>query len=143
MIRARRLATTTTAVALGVTALSACGGDGPLGGGLDVGICDAQAELDGLPEPRPGNREEVVRYADGALRIYSRVDLRLDAGEKLPVNAVRRELRVAETAMKRYRDEARGAKDGPGLTTAFLRLVDGAYNRASDRLADAVRKGCV
>ena len=127
---------------LAALALSACGGEPPLGGGLDVGLCDAQAELDALPEPRPTVRAEVVRYADGVLRVVDRVDLRLDAGGKVDRREAQRELEVLRTAMRRYRAEVRAAMTGPDLTRAFVRLADGAYDRASQRLGVLARRGC-
>jgi hypothetical protein len=117
-----------------------------LGTGPNVGFCDGWAELDALAEPPVDQREKVLRWAEGELRILDRIDTRekvkVDKKERaLPVEVVG-QLEAIQKDLEVLRDRTRRAETPEGVRRAVADLTRADFDATADRLARAEEVLC-
>ena len=133
------------AYALGAALLvaPACGArQERLGAGEDVGFCMAWDEFDGLEEPQLTDREESLRWAEGALRIVDRVDLRTEIDDKAPPKGMQRVLDALEGDLEVYRDAVEEADSADALRRAAAELSSSGFDERTDGLTDILNETC-
>jgi hypothetical protein len=128
-------------VALALLA-GACGGQPRVGAGEDVGFCAAWDEWDALEEPQLSDRAETVRWAEGALRILDRIDLRVEIDDRAPPATLRPQLRRVERELRRYRDAVRSADDDEQRRRAAAELAAGPFDVDADALSTIQQTRC-
>lgn len=130
------------AVALIASAAPGCSTKAKLGVGNDVGFCRGWIEWDALDEPRLTNRSEVVRWADGSLRIIKRVDLHVKMNRHDPPPTVKPLLMTVDHELRTYRDAVMAARDAESMRVAAARFAAGPFDRSTQTLTTLAGAGC-
>jgi len=112
-----------------------------LGGGPEVDLCTGWGELDGLDEPDLRDRTATVRWAEGAMRVIERIDVRRKIGtedERVPTD-VQRELDRAKEALASFVSEL---EDGASADAAFGSFTAGSFGPATRAVTTFTRSMC-
>lgn len=134
-------------VALGLTmalALSGCTRAGAeLGAGSrDLNVCGAWALFDSFDEPDPGDREELLRWTRGGIRVLDRIDYRQEVDDEPVPSAIRRRLRQVESALGEFRDAVEDAGNAEELDQAVADFSVGSFNGSSHAITEFEAARC-
>jgi hypothetical protein len=137
-------------VLLALLAPAGCAKKGDqLGAGEDVGFCPGWLLFDRLDEPVIDDRDAVLRWADGELRIVDRIDLRfkviVNRRAVPPPDEVRQRLEVVKHQLEAFRDRVRaaGGADAPEeVRRAVSDLARTDFDGAADELTRARGRLC-
>jgi hypothetical protein len=125
-----------TGVVLGLTIALALGGCTRAGaelgaGSRDLNVCGAWALFDSFDEPDPADREDLLRWTRGGIRVLDRIDYRQEVDDEPVPSAVRRRLRQVESALVEFRDAVEDAGDADELEQAVADFSVGSFNDSS------------
>lgn len=140
---ASRRSRVVVAVSLGVLVLSGCARAGDkLGQGDDVGFCPGWNLLMGLEEPPLDERDEVLRWAEGAGRILERIDVRIEVDDDPLPGSIKDDLEVVEDSVADFVEDLRGADTVDAVRQAQRDFADGAWNTTTASLSQFEEAKC-
>jgi hypothetical protein len=123
----------------GVAVLSGCDAGGPstLGAGDPVNACDGVTELNALPEPDISDRQAILDYVAGALRVIDRIDpersVKTLSQESADVpDTVVGALKTAKTSYQRLRTDVTAATTAAKLHAAVQKFTTSAEFAGAD-----------
>ncbi|MGI8792955.1 MAG: hypothetical protein ACR2H3_07250 [Acidimicrobiales bacterium] len=113
-----------------------------LGGGEDVDVCRGWGELDGLEEPIVDDRDAMLAWGEGSIRILDRIDTRFKVDKKPVPKTVDAKIETAETALRKFVEQVKQAGDDSALRAAQRSLADDDYDEAVGSIASFTRARC-